>query len=97
VSASTSTDSAKATIHIPIICMTGHGEFPDWEGKKGGAVDFLTKTVATREHADAVVMAIERDRKRREVENVVASLKRPCRDPDPPRAGRFMAVALPAS
>jgi FixJ family two-component response regulator len=42
---------------------------------KGGAVDFLTKPFRDQDMLDAVVMAIERDRKRREVEKIVAHLQ----------------------
>jgi FixJ family two-component response regulator len=42
---------------------------------KGGAVDFLTKPFRDQDMLDAVVMAIERDRKRREVEKVAANLQ----------------------
>jgi FixJ family two-component response regulator len=67
---------AKANIHIPIIFMTGHGDIPmTVRAMKGGAVDFLTKPFRDQDMLDAVVMAIERDRKRREVEKVVADLQ----------------------
>jgi FixJ family two-component response regulator len=69
------TELAKANIHIPIIFMTGHGDIPmTVRAMKGGAVDFLTKPFRDQDMLDAVVMAIERDRKRREVEKVVANL-----------------------
>jgi FixJ family two-component response regulator len=42
---------------------------------KGGAVDFLTKPFRDQDMLDAVVTAIERDRKRREVEKIVANLQ----------------------
>jgi FixJ family two-component response regulator len=42
---------------------------------KGGAVDFLTKPFRDQDMLDAVVTAIERDRKRREVGKVVANLQ----------------------
>ncbi len=42
---------------------------------KSGAVDFLTKPFRDQDLLDAVVAAIERDRKRREVEKTVASLQ----------------------
>ena len=42
---------------------------------KGGAIDFLTKPFRDQDMLDAVVMAIERDRKRREAEKVVANLQ----------------------
>ena len=69
------TELAKANIHIPIIFMTGHGDIPmTVRAMKGGAVDFLTKPFRDQDMLDAVVMAIERDRRRREVEKVVANL-----------------------
>jgi FixJ family two-component response regulator len=67
---------AKANIHIPIIFMTGHGDIPmTVRAMKGGAVDFLTKPFRDQDMLDAVVAAIERDRKRREVEKIVANLQ----------------------
>jgi FixJ family two-component response regulator len=70
------TELAKASIHIPIIFMTGHGDIPmTVKAMKGGAIDFLTKPFRDQDMLDAVVTAIERDRKRREVEKVVANLK----------------------
>jgi len=69
------TELAKANVHIPIIFMTGHGDIPmTVRAMKGGAVDFLTKPFRDQDMLDAVVAAIERDRKRREVEKVVANL-----------------------
>jgi FixJ family two-component response regulator len=70
------TELAKANIHIPIIFMTGHGDIPmTVRAMKGGAIDFLTKPFRDQDMLDAVVTAIERDRKRREVEKVVANLQ----------------------
>ncbi len=70
------TELAKANIHIPIIFMTGHGDIPmTVRAMKGGAVDFLTKPFRDQDMLDAVVMAIERDRKRREVGKIVANLQ----------------------
>jgi FixJ family two-component response regulator len=70
------TELAKANIHIPIIFMTGHGDIPmTVKAMKSGAVDFLTKPFRDQDMLDAVVMAIERDRKRREAEKVVDNLK----------------------
>lgn len=66
----------KADIHIPIIFITGHGDIPmTVRAMKSGAVDFLTKPFRDQELLDAVVAAIERDRKRREVERTIANLK----------------------
>jgi FixJ family two-component response regulator len=67
---------AKANIHIPIIFMTGHGDIPmTVRAMKGGAVDFLTKPFRDQDMLDAVVTAIEKDRKRREVGKIVANLQ----------------------
>ena len=70
------TELADARIHIPIIFMTGHGDIPmTVRAMKGGAVDFLTKPFREQEMLDAVVTAIERDRKRREAGKIVANLQ----------------------
>jgi FixJ family two-component response regulator len=67
------TELAKANIRIPIIFMTGHGDIPmTVRAMKGGAVDFLTKPFRDQDMLDAVVTAIERDRKRREADRIVA-------------------------
>ena len=67
---------AKANIHIPIIFMSGHGDIPmTVRAMKGGAVDFLTKPFRDQDMLDAVVAAIERDRKRREADKIVADLR----------------------
>jgi FixJ family two-component response regulator len=67
---------ANANIHIPIIFMTGHGDIPmSVRAMKGGAVDFLTKPFRDQDMLDAVTVAIERDRKRRENDKIVANLQ----------------------
>jgi FixJ family two-component response regulator len=69
------TELARSNIHIPIIFMTGHGDIPmTVKAMKGGAVDFLTKPFREQEMLDAVLTAIERDRKRRESDKTVAHL-----------------------
>lgn len=66
----------KASIRIPIIFMTGHGDIPmSVKAMKGGAVDFLTKPFRDQDMLDAVVTAIERDRKRREADRIAAHLQ----------------------
>jgi FixJ family two-component response regulator len=42
---------------------------------KGGAVDFLTKPFRDQDMLDAVVAAIERDRKRRESDKIIVNLQ----------------------
>jgi FixJ family two-component response regulator len=70
------TELAKADIHIPIIFMTGHGDIPmSVRAMKGGAVDFLTKPFRDQDMLDAVMTAIERDRKRREADKSRAHLQ----------------------
>jgi FixJ family two-component response regulator len=70
------TELAKANIHIPIIFMTGHGDIPmTVRAMKGGAVDFLTKPFRDQDMLDAVMMAIERDRSRREADKILAGLQ----------------------
>jgi FixJ family two-component response regulator len=67
---------ARANIHIPIIFMSGHGDIPmTVRAMKGGAVDFLTKPFRDQDMLDAVVTAIERDRKRREADRIVTDLQ----------------------
>jgi FixJ family two-component response regulator len=57
--------------------MTGHGDIQmTVRAMKGGAVDFLTKPFRDQEMLDAVVRAIERDRKRREGDEIVANLQK---------------------
>jgi FixJ family two-component response regulator len=70
------TELANANIHIPIIFMTGHGDIPmTVRAMKGGAVDFLTKPFREQEMLDAVLTAIEQDRKRREADQAVVHLR----------------------
>jgi len=70
------TELAKASIHIPIIFMTGHGDIPmSVRAMKAGAVDFLSKPFRQQEMLDAVTVAIERDRKRRKDEKIVSDLR----------------------
>ena len=67
---------AKAGIHIPIIFMTGHGDIPmSVKAMKAGAVDFLEKPFRHQEMLDAVALAIERDRKRREQQKTLSELQ----------------------
>ena len=61
------TELAKAGIEIPIIFITAHGDVPmTVRAMKAGAVDFLIKPFRDQDLLDAVTIALERDRKRRE-------------------------------
>jgi FixJ family two-component response regulator len=67
---------AKANIHIPVIFITGYGDIPmSVKAMKAGAVDFLTKPFRDQDMLDAVTVALERDRQRREGEKHVADLR----------------------
>ena len=66
----------KASIKIPIIFITAHGDVPmSVRAMKAGAVDFLTKPFRDQDLLDAVANALDRDRKRREEEKGVAEIK----------------------
>jgi FixJ family two-component response regulator len=66
----------RANIHIHIIFMSGHGDIPmSVRAMKGGAVDFLTKPFRDQDMLDAVMVAIERDRSRREADRIIANLQ----------------------
>ncbi|MGC1178237.1 MAG: response regulator [Methyloceanibacter sp.] len=70
------TELANANIQIPIIFITAHGDIPmSVKAMKAGAVDFLTKPFRDQDLLDAVALALERDRKRREEERGVAELR----------------------
>jgi FixJ family two-component response regulator len=61
------TELAKVRIDIPIIFITGHGDIPmSVKAMKAGAVEFLTKPLREQDLLDAVRIALDRDRKRRE-------------------------------
>jgi RNA polymerase sigma factor (sigma-70 family) len=63
-------------ISIPIIFLTGHGDIPmSVRAMKAGAVEFLTKPFRDQDLLDAVGIALERDRARREEGKEVATLK----------------------
>src|SRR6202035_711114 len=67
---------ARANIQIPVIFMTGHGDIPmTVRAMQSGAVDFLTKPFRDQDMLDAVVAAIERDRKRREADKITANFQ----------------------
>jgi FixJ family two-component response regulator len=67
---------AKTNTHIPIIFMSGHGDIPmTVRAMKGGAVDFLTKPFRDQDMLDAVSVAIERDRQRREADSILSNLR----------------------
>jgi RNA polymerase sigma factor (sigma-70 family) len=67
---------AARNIHIPIVFITGHGDIPmSVRAMKAGAVEFLTKPFRDQDLLDAVRIALERDRSRREEEKEVTDLQ----------------------
>jgi RNA polymerase sigma factor (sigma-70 family) len=69
-------DLTAKNISIPIIFLTGHGDIPmSVRAMKAGAVEFLTKPFRDQDLLDAVRIALERDRARREEGKDVAALK----------------------
>ena len=67
---------AKARSQIPIVFLTGHGDIPmSVKAMKAGAVEFLTKPFREQDLIDAVQLALERDRARREHDRSVAALR----------------------
>jgi RNA polymerase sigma factor (sigma-70 family) len=68
---------AARKIRIPIVFLTGHGDIPmSVRAMKAGAVEFLTKPFRGQDLLDAVRIALERDRGRREQEKEVTDLQR---------------------
>jgi RNA polymerase sigma factor (sigma-70 family) len=68
---------AQANIHIPIIFVTAHGDIPmTVRAMKAGAVEFLTKPFRDQDLLDAVHVALERDRTRRQEDTELASLRK---------------------
>ena len=67
---------ARSGIHIPIIFVTGHGDIPmSVKAMKAGAVEFLTKPFRDQDMLDAIQVALERDRKRREQDGKLSELR----------------------
>ena len=67
---------ADARVQIPVVLMTGHGDIPmTVRGMKAGAIDFLTKPFRDQEMLDAVGIAIDRDRARRNADSGSAKLR----------------------
>jgi FixJ family two-component response regulator len=67
---------ARAGVKIPIIFMTGHGDIPmTVTAMKAGAIEFLPKPFRDQDMLDAVRLALERDRTRRQAEQAHAQLR----------------------
>jgi FixJ family two-component response regulator len=67
---------AHSGIHIPIIFITAHGDIPmTVRAMKAGAVEFLTKPFRDQDLLDAIQIALEMDRTRRQREAEIATLQ----------------------
>jgi RNA polymerase sigma factor (sigma-70 family) len=67
---------ADANVHIPIIIITGHGDIPmSVRAMKAGAIEFLTKPFRDQDLLDAIQVALERNRSRRQREAEIAVLR----------------------
>jgi FixJ family two-component response regulator len=68
---------AEADIRIPIIFITAHGDIPmSVRAMKAGAVEFLTKPFRDQDLLDAIQVALERDRARRQQNAEVAAIRK---------------------
>ena len=66
----------EAKINIPIIFISAHGDVPmTVRAMKAGAIEFLTKPFRDQDLLDAVQVALERDRARRQREGEIATLR----------------------
>jgi FixJ family two-component response regulator len=67
---------AKANIQVPIIFITGHGDIPmTVRAMKAGAVEFLTKPIRDQDLLDAVQLALDKDRARREADKALSTVR----------------------
>ena len=63
-------------ISLPVVIMTGYGDIPmSVRAMKHGAVDFLPKPFHDQDMLDAVITAIERDRKRRAIDGTIEKIR----------------------
>jgi FixJ family two-component response regulator len=67
---------AARNCQVPIVFITGHGDIPmTVRAMKAGAVEFLTKPFRDQDLLDAVHVALERDRARREQKKEITDLQ----------------------
>jgi FixJ family two-component response regulator len=67
---------ARAGVYLPIVFVTGHGDVAmAVRAIKAGAVDFLTKPFRSQDLLDAVFAALERDKVRRELQQMHSTLR----------------------
>ena len=67
---------AAKNCQVPIVFITGHGDIPmTVRAMKAGAVEFLTKPFRDQDLLDAIHLALQRDRARREQEKEITELQ----------------------
>jgi len=67
---------ARIGIAIPIVFMTGYGDIPmTVKAMKAGALEFLPKPFRDQDMLDAVQLALERDRTKRQAERANAQMR----------------------
>src|ERR1700677_2488041 len=85
-------DLVKANVHLPVIFISGFADVPmSVRALKAGAVEFLTKPFRQQDLLEAIQLAVERDRTRREHESAIAGL-RASYDTLSPRESEVMLV-----
>ena len=63
-------------VRLPVVMITGYGDIPmTVRAMKRGVVDFLSKPLHDQDMLDAVMAAIERDRRRRTVDGDVSQMR----------------------
>ena len=63
-------------VQLPVVMMTGFGDIPmSVNAMKRGAVDFLPKPFRDQDMLDAVMTAIENDRKRRAADSEISVIQ----------------------
>lgn len=69
-------EMVRSGLRIPVLFMTGHGDIEmSVKAMRAGALNFFPKPFRDQDMLDAVTVAIERDRKRRETDRIVANLQ----------------------
>jgi len=69
-------DLVKANMRLPVVFISGHADIPmTVRAMKAGAVEFLTKPVRHQELLDAIQLAIEQSRTRRDEERSLAGIR----------------------
>jgi FixJ family two-component response regulator len=85
---------ARSHIDLPVIFITGYGDIPmSVQAMKAGAVEFLSKPFRSQDLLDAIGLAIERSRARRQDAAVIAELQR-CYEALTTREREVMALVV---